>query len=284
MRARHRLSRLLLRHGIRFDDGTAWTQRHRDWLATITLPWPAAQATMLDAIGAIDVLTHRRDALEREITVLLPASPWATDGRAAALPARHRHPDRGRPVLRDRRLRTLRAPRTAHELPRARPLRAHQRPQRAAKARSPRPAPVTPAACSSRPPGNTAPDPASAKPSPTAKPANPPKRSRSPTAPNNACTAPGNDSNDAANDAPSSPSPSPANWPASAGPSPAPNNPTTTTPSRRLGRWRPGNARGTRDVAMSNPPHTGAGHARSSRQRIPTTKPRSCGPNPRISA
>ena len=78
MRARHRLSGLLLRHGIRFDDGSTWTQRHREWLATITLPWPAAQATMLDAIGAIDVLTHRRDALEREITVLLPGSPWAT--------------------------------------------------------------------------------------------------------------------------------------------------------------------------------------------------------------
>jgi transposase len=78
MRARHRLSGLLLRHSIRFDDGTAWTDRHRDWLATVTLPWPAAQAAMLDAIGAIDVLTHRRDALEREITTLLPASPWAT--------------------------------------------------------------------------------------------------------------------------------------------------------------------------------------------------------------
>jgi len=34
MRARHRLSKLLLRHGIRLDDGGAWTQRHRDWLAT----------------------------------------------------------------------------------------------------------------------------------------------------------------------------------------------------------------------------------------------------------
>src|SRR6204780_2646055 len=33
MRCRHRLSKLLLRHGIRFDDGPAWTQRHSDWLA-----------------------------------------------------------------------------------------------------------------------------------------------------------------------------------------------------------------------------------------------------------
>src|ERR1700694_3338503 len=56
MRCRHRLSKLLLRHGIRFEDGHAWTERHRAWLATITLPWPAAQATMLDARGAIDAL------------------------------------------------------------------------------------------------------------------------------------------------------------------------------------------------------------------------------------
>jgi transposase len=86
MRARHRLSKLLLRHGIRFDDGAAWTQRHRDWLATIVLEWPAAQATMIDAQGAIDALAHRRDGLEREIVALLPASPWATQvGRLRCL-------------------------------------------------------------------------------------------------------------------------------------------------------------------------------------------------------
>jgi len=76
MRCRHRLSKLLLRHGIRFDDGPAWTQRHRDWLATVALEWPAAQATLLDAQGAIDALCHRREQLEREIVALLPSSPW----------------------------------------------------------------------------------------------------------------------------------------------------------------------------------------------------------------
>ena len=86
MRCRHRLSKLLLRHGIRFDDGPAWTQRHRDWLARITLPWPAAQATMLDAQGAIDALCHRRDQLEREIVALIPDSPWVVQvGRLRCL-------------------------------------------------------------------------------------------------------------------------------------------------------------------------------------------------------
>ena len=77
MRCRHRLSKLLLRHGIRFDDGPAWTQRHRDWLARVALRWPAAQATLLDCQGAIDALCHRREQLEREIVAVMPGSPWA---------------------------------------------------------------------------------------------------------------------------------------------------------------------------------------------------------------
>jgi transposase len=76
MRCRHRLSKLLLRHGIRFDDGRAWTERHRVWLADVALDWPAAQSTLADAIGAVDALVHRRETLEREIVALLPTSPW----------------------------------------------------------------------------------------------------------------------------------------------------------------------------------------------------------------
>ncbi len=86
MRARHRLSKLLLRHGIRFDDGHAWTERHRRWLETVTLDWPAAQATLLDARGAIDALSHRREQLEREIVAILPACPWTVQvGRLRCL-------------------------------------------------------------------------------------------------------------------------------------------------------------------------------------------------------
>jgi transposase len=86
MRNRHRLSKLLLRHGHRFDDGPAWTDRHRAWVAGIQLPFAAAQDTLIDAVGAIDALAHRRDALERSIVTLLPVSPWATQaGRLRCL-------------------------------------------------------------------------------------------------------------------------------------------------------------------------------------------------------
>ena len=68
--------RLLLRHGIRYEDGGAWTDRHRQWLAMIVLEHQPAQTTLLDARGAIDALTHRREQLEREILGLLPTAPW----------------------------------------------------------------------------------------------------------------------------------------------------------------------------------------------------------------
>jgi transposase len=86
MRCRHRLGKLLLRRGIRFDDGPAWSERHRAWLAGIELGQPAAQATLVDAIGAVDALVHRRDALERQIVAMLPDSPWAVQaGRLRCL-------------------------------------------------------------------------------------------------------------------------------------------------------------------------------------------------------
>ena len=56
MRARQRLSKLLLRHGIVYEDtSSTWTQRHRAWLRAQDLGG-GAQATLLDYLGAIDTL------------------------------------------------------------------------------------------------------------------------------------------------------------------------------------------------------------------------------------
>jgi transposase len=78
MRARHRLSKLLLRHDVRFEDtGGAWTQRHRQWLGAVDLGHRGAQATLLDYLGAIDTLLVRRATLEATIDELVPGSPWA---------------------------------------------------------------------------------------------------------------------------------------------------------------------------------------------------------------
>ena len=78
MRARQRLSKLLLRHDIRYEDtASAWTARHRAWLTRIDLGQAGAQATLLDYIGAVDTLVLRRDSLEASISQLVPGSPWA---------------------------------------------------------------------------------------------------------------------------------------------------------------------------------------------------------------
>ena len=71
---------------MQFDDGRAWTERHRAWLKTVDLGWPAAQATLLDAQGSIEALCHRREHLEREIVAILPSSPWSREvGRLRCL-------------------------------------------------------------------------------------------------------------------------------------------------------------------------------------------------------
>jgi transposase len=78
MRARHRLSKLLLRHDVTFDGpGGNWTNTHRAWLTKVVLPDAAAQLTLVDYIGAIEGLLVRRNTLEKAITEAVPGSPWA---------------------------------------------------------------------------------------------------------------------------------------------------------------------------------------------------------------
>ena len=73
MRARHRMSKLLLRHDVRFDGtAAAWTTHHRAWLSRVDLGDRGAQVTLLDYLGAIDALLLRRDTLEATIDELIP--------------------------------------------------------------------------------------------------------------------------------------------------------------------------------------------------------------------
>lgn len=87
MRARHRVSKLLLRHDVRFVEGAkAWSGRHLQWLATVELGHEAAQAALSDYRGAVAALLVRRGWLEAEIARAVPDSPWAeTVGRLRCL-------------------------------------------------------------------------------------------------------------------------------------------------------------------------------------------------------
>src|ERR1043165_10026531 len=47
MRARHRLTKLLLRHGIVYYGGNPWTGKHDTWLRAEALPQQTSRATQL---------------------------------------------------------------------------------------------------------------------------------------------------------------------------------------------------------------------------------------------
>jgi transposase len=82
MSARHRVSKLLLRHDVRFEGAEHnWTGPHLRWLAGVRFAQPGTQAAFDDYRGAIEALIVRRSELERLISEQLPISPWAQTAR-----------------------------------------------------------------------------------------------------------------------------------------------------------------------------------------------------------
>jgi transposase len=76
-RARHRLSKFLLRHDLRFEAAGNWTARHHDWLAGLSFEDSGAQGAFHDYLGAVEALGVRRACLEASLAELAPSSPWA---------------------------------------------------------------------------------------------------------------------------------------------------------------------------------------------------------------
>ena len=86
LRARHRLGKFLLRHGRRAPEGMkAWTQRHRDWLATVRFEAPAQQATLVDYLHEVDHARDRIARLEAALDQAVEATPAALRSVIAAL-------------------------------------------------------------------------------------------------------------------------------------------------------------------------------------------------------
>ena len=67
MRCRHRLSKLLLRHG-RVWDRSAWTKVHREWLSAQTFEQAGTELAFIDNLAACDGLTARKDALDERLS------------------------------------------------------------------------------------------------------------------------------------------------------------------------------------------------------------------------
>ncbi len=70
MRARHRLSKLLLRHGIVYAEGKAWTGAHDLWLRRQRFALPGTQAAFDDAYETVALVAGRRDRLDEKITAM----------------------------------------------------------------------------------------------------------------------------------------------------------------------------------------------------------------------
>lgn len=76
MRARHRLSKLLLRHGLVYA-GSAWTLAHDSWLRRQRFPSGPLALTFDESYGAVMQAKGRRDALDRAIAELACEPPFA---------------------------------------------------------------------------------------------------------------------------------------------------------------------------------------------------------------
>ena len=76
MRARHRLSKLLLRHGFVYSGGQAWTGVHDQWLRRQRFDHRATTMAFESGYEAVTAITARRGRLEKVIAELAAGSEF----------------------------------------------------------------------------------------------------------------------------------------------------------------------------------------------------------------
>ncbi|HEV2819975.1 MAG TPA: IS110 family transposase [Solirubrobacteraceae bacterium] len=76
MTARHRVSKLLLRHGRVYPEQSTWTVAHRRWLARQHFDHEATAMAYGDLIAAVDGLTARKQAHAQRVSDLATDQRW----------------------------------------------------------------------------------------------------------------------------------------------------------------------------------------------------------------
>lgn len=76
MRERHRLSKLLLRHGIVYSGGQAWTGSHDVWLRRQEFTSPAIQVTFDSSYEAMILTVDRRKRRDENIAKIAAGSEF----------------------------------------------------------------------------------------------------------------------------------------------------------------------------------------------------------------
>jgi transposase len=84
MRARHRLSKLLLRHGIVYYGGDAWTGKHDAWLRLQRFDLAATRTAFESDYDTVLTVTARRDRLDAAIETMAAESEFTPTVRRLA--------------------------------------------------------------------------------------------------------------------------------------------------------------------------------------------------------
>lgn len=78
LRARHRLSKFLLRQGRVYSETKAWGVAHRAWLQTQRFDWPPLQQTLEGYLRALDDAEAHRESLDQQVLDLAHTSSYRT--------------------------------------------------------------------------------------------------------------------------------------------------------------------------------------------------------------
>ncbi len=85
LRARHRVSKLLLVHGRVYPEKTTWNQRHRRWLGAQRFDQAPTELALIDLLAAVDGILARKDALDERLSRLATDERlWPTVARLRA--------------------------------------------------------------------------------------------------------------------------------------------------------------------------------------------------------
>jgi transposase len=77
MNARHRVSKMLLRHGRVYPKpSSTWSRDHRRWLSGQQFADPISELAYVDLLAAVDGLTARKQALAERISRLAVEGEW----------------------------------------------------------------------------------------------------------------------------------------------------------------------------------------------------------------
>jgi transposase len=76
MTARHRVSKMLLRHGRVYPESSTWTVAHRRWLAAQQFQETASELVFADLIASVDGLSARKTAIAERLSRLAQDEAW----------------------------------------------------------------------------------------------------------------------------------------------------------------------------------------------------------------